>query len=135
MHLLAKFCFLNQYKSDKMFSEESVQFIDLKKENATVDYALALVEIAIEGGKLEGQTVIKVLHGYGSHGRGGVILIELRKQLERWKRSKFIKDYFGGDRWNIFDPLTMEILQKDKTIYGDEDMGRANPGITIIYIQ
>ena len=35
----------------------------------------------------------------------------------------------------MFDPTTLEILQKDKTIYGDEDLNKANPGITIIYLQ
>ena len=28
-----------------------------------------------------------------------------------------IKDYFGGDKWNMFDKTTFEILQNDKTIY------------------
>ena len=35
----------------------------------------------------------------------------------------------------MFDKTTMEILQKDKTIFGDEDLNKANPGITIIYVK
>ncbi len=112
-----------------------MKFIDLKKENCPVDYALAIIEMEIESAKLDGTVAIKVLHGYGSHGRGGAILIKLRKQLEVWKRNKFIKDYFGGDKWNLFNSVTMEILQKDKTIYRDCDINNANPGITIIYVQ
>lgn len=112
-----------------------LKLIDLKKENCSVDYALAVVEIEIECALREGTTAIKVLHGYGSHGRGGAILVELRKQLLIWKKSKFIKDYFGGDKWDMFDKTTMEILQKDKTIFGDEDLNKANPGITIIYVK
>ena len=112
-----------------------MRLIDLKQDSPIVDYALAVTEIELEAAKKEGLVAVKVLHGYGSHGRGGAILVELRRQLQRWKKQKFIKDYFGGDKWNMFDPITLEILQKDKTIYGDEDLNKANPGITIIYLQ
>lgn len=113
---------------------QELKIIDLKRENCSVDYALAIVELEVESAKREGICAVKVLHGYGSHGKGGAILVNLRKLLLQWKKSGFIRDYFGGDKWNMFDKTTLEILMKDKTIYGDEDMNRANPGITIIYI-
>ena len=112
-----------------------MRFIDLKKENCSVEYALAVCEIEIEKAKKEGLTAIKVLHGYGSHGKGGAILLNLRRLLNQWKKSGYIKDFFGGDKWNMFDKSSMEILLKDKSIYGDEDLNKSNPGITIIYIQ
>lgn len=112
-----------------------MRLIDLKKENCTVDYALTIVEIEVESAKREGLTAIKILHGYGSHGKGGAILLSLRHLLNQWKKNGFIKDFFGGDRWNMFDKVSMEILLKDKSIYGDDDLNKANPGITIIYIQ
>lgn len=111
-----------------------LKHINLKEGNPTVDYSLAVVEIAIENAKSEGVNCIKVLHGYGSHGRGGVILIELRKFLQSLKRKKVIRDYFGGDRWNYFDESVKNILSEDKSIECDEDLGRSNPGITIIWI-
>ena len=111
-----------------------MRFLNLKEPGSTVEYALALLEIEIEKAKFSGDKAIKVLHGYGSHGKGGSILIALKKQLRSWKRSGFIKDYFGGDRWNISDEKTINILQKDKTIYNDEDMNKSNPGISIIEI-
>lgn len=109
--------------------------VDLKKEHCTVDYAIAQVEIEIERCKFAGIKAIKVLHGYGSHGKGGVILIELRKILLYWKKQGIIKDFFGGDKWNLSNPLAIKILNEDKTIYNDEDFNKNNPGITIIYIE
>ena len=108
--------------------------LNLKEDGASVEYALAITEIEIESAKLEGEIAIKLLHGYGSHGRGGAILISLKKKLREWKKAGFIVDYFGGDCWNIFDKKTMKILEKDKTIYNDEDINKANPGITIVQI-
>ena len=111
-----------------------LEVIDLKKENSTVEYALAIVEIEIERAIFSGTKVIKVLHGYGSHGKGGAILLNLRKALSIWKRQGKIKDFFGGDRWNMSDHTALEILKSDKTIYNDEDFNKFNPGITIIVV-
>ena len=110
-----------------------MKFLNLR-EGYSVESAIATVEIEVEFTRKEGGGIIKILHGYGSHGKGGVICIELRKTLNRWKRSKFIKDFYSGDKWNIFDPEIIDILQKDKTIYGDPDLFNANPGITIIIV-
>ena len=111
-----------------------LRLIDLKDDIYSVDYALAIVEIEIEGAKKEGLTAVKVLHGYGSHGRGGAIMLALRRQLRIWKKEGFIKNYFGGDKWDLFDEDSKQILLKDKSIVGDSDLGIANPGITIIQI-
>ena len=111
-----------------------LEIIDLKKENSTVEYALAIVEIEIERASLAGTKVIKVLHGYGSHGKGGAIFLNLRKVLSIWKKQGKIKDFFGGDRWNMSDHTALEILNSDKTIYNDEDFNKFNPGITIIVV-
>jgi len=108
--------------------------LNLENEKFTVDHALKMIEIEIESAKKEGQVAIKVVHGYGSHGVGGAILLALRPCLVKWKRSGFISNYFFGDKWNLFDSDTQRILQKDKSIFGDRDFYTSNPGITIIEI-
>lgn len=112
-----------------------LKVLNLKENNPSVEIALADIEIEIERCKFDGCVAIKVLHGYGSHGKGGVILIELRKMLKKWKKNGVIKNYFAGDKWNIFDKDTMDVLQKDKSIFGDEDLNKANPGITLIIVK
>lgn len=56
-----------------------LKLVNLKDGEFNVELALATVEIEIEQAKKEGVVAIKVLHGYGSHGRGGIIAFELRK--------------------------------------------------------
>lgn len=106
--------------------------LNLESEGYTVEHAIAMVEIEIDHSRKEGAVALKIVHGYGSHGRGGAILIALRKKLVSWKRSGFVKNYFYGDKWNLFDKDTRRILEKDKSIFGDEDFYTNNPGITII---
>ena len=109
-----------------------LRLINLKDDVYNVEFAIATIELEIENAKREGLTAIKVLHGYGSHGRGGAIMLELRRILPFQKRQGFIADYFGGDKWSLFDKQSMEILNSDKSIYGDCDLDKGNPGITII---
>lgn len=111
-----------------------LKVVNLKEFSPTVDIALASVQIAMETAKREGVTAIKVLHGYGSHGRGGAILIELRKLLRQYKKQGQILDFFGGESWDMFNEKTLFVLNRDKSIV-DEDLGRANPGITIIVLK
>lgn len=111
-----------------------LRLIDLKDDVYNVDYAIKTVEIAIENAKKEGLVAIKVLHGYGSHGRGGAIMLELRRLLPFWKRQGFVVNFFGGDKWSLFNEESQEILNKDKTIVGDCDIDHNNPGITIIQV-
>lgn len=112
-----------------------LKVLNFKIDNPTVELALAMVEIEIERCAYDGAKGIKVLHGYGSHGQGGAILLELRKKLRLWKRAGEIKDFFAGDRWNMFDEKALELLKSDKSIYGDEDFNKSNPGITIIIVK
>lgn len=111
-----------------------LKFINLKEDNPSVDYALAVVELEIEKAFAGGVSVIKVLHGYGSHGRGGVILVALRARLRELKKQGKIRDFFGGDKWSYFTEPAKSILQLDKNIASDEDLGKANPGITLIVV-
>ena len=109
-----------------------LKLVNLKDGEYSVESAIATVELEIEQAKKEGIVALKVLHGYGSHGRGGVIMLHLRKVLLAWKRQGFVVDYFGGDKWSLFDEQSKEILNADKSIYGDCDIDHGNPGITII---
>lgn len=111
-----------------------LKFVNLKEGNPSVEYAMAVIEAEIHDAKNEGVTAIKVLHGYGSHGKGGTIFIELRKFLSNMKKQGKINDFFGGDDWNLFNDKARTLLNIDKSITGDQDLNNANAGITIIIV-
>lgn len=104
------------------------------KEIAHVDASIAIMEMEIENAKKDGTLLIKLIHGYGSHGQGGIILKSVREDLLYLKKRGIIKDYFNGDKWNLFEKKVINILSKDKSIVKDEDLNRNNPGITIVVV-
>ena len=105
------------------------------KDVANAEASVAIVDMEIEQAKQDGVSVLKFVHGYGSHGKGGVILKATRDELLLLKRRGKIKNFFNGDKWNIFESDVVRILNKDKTIVGDEDLNKNNPGITIVEIK
>ena len=62
----------------------------------TVDGAIRRITYNIKNAAAFGVSAIKIIHGYGSTGKGGAIRIEARKYLDRQKQRGQIKDYIGN---------------------------------------
>ncbi|MBO4412795.1 MAG: hypothetical protein J5779_02140 [Clostridia bacterium] len=92
------------------------------------------LDMEIEKAKQAKALAFKILHGYGSHGRGGKICINLRKCLLKLRNKGKIKDFFIGSEWAIENPKCFEFLKTCKFASLDEDIGKQNPGITIVVL-
>ena len=115
--------------------------INIKEDHPTVELALANLEIEIEVARFEGCKVLKVIHGYGSHGVGGAICLELRRYLRQLKNQNKIKDYLYGDEWDISNEKCFQVkesIEKIKKVcpdlLGDVELFYINSGVTIILL-
>ncbi len=108
--------------------------LNFESERPTVDEALAKLEIEIELCKKQGITVLKVIHGYGSSGKGGAIKKALKTWLVLKKRQKLFKDFVKGEEWNSLSAKAEEIKRICPDIIGDIELYHANAGITLIII-
>ena len=80
----------------------------------------------------QGVRVLKVIHGYGSSGAGGVLCVGIRKSLRlRVKEGKAVI-VIPGERFSSDAVDTRELLKKHPTLRRDPDLNRANPGVTIV---
>ena len=104
------------------------------KEVASVEACGPIIDLEIEQAKKEGVSVIKIIHGYGSHGVGGDMLKETRKHLTYLKRRKVIKKFFVGGQWSLFNVEVTDLLKRCKEFTGDIDLNSCNPGITVIEV-
>ena len=108
--------------------------VNIKYDMPTADQAVKRTTYAIENGRRLGAACVKIIHGYGSHGVGGKIRLEVRAYLERMKRQKRIADYIPGERFSIFDEATRAAFAKCDELRRDSDLERANNGVTIIVL-
>lgn len=80
------------------------------------------------------QSVLKVIHGYGSSGEGGDIRIAVQKRLREVADAGQIKDCIFGENWSKSDESTWRLVQEKPELKSDSDLGQRNRGITIVLL-
>src|SRR5213594_2572299 len=77
----------------------------------TLDDARRLVIGEIKRARREGVKVLKVIHGYGSSGKGGALCVGLRKSFGLRKKEGVIRDFIAGEEFSIFNENTLNLLE------------------------
>ena len=101
----------------------------------TLDEARRLVIEEIKRAKREGVKVLKVIHGYGSSGKGGALCVGLRKSFGLRKKEGVIKDFIAGEDFTIFDERVLNLLEAVPELRADPDLGATNEGVTIVWLR
>lgn len=111
-----------------------MQVANIEKFMPTVYQAEILVKNNLETFRRQGVKAFKIIHGYGSTGKGGALRTGLREYLTQLKRAKIIADFIPGENWSAFDETTRKVLDLDDEFRKDSDLGKMNSGVTIIVI-
>ena len=106
--------------------------VNVKFDMPTADVALRRVAANLENGRRWGCGSLKIIHGYGSTGRGGRIRTEVRRYLADRKARAQIRDFIPGESFTIFDEATRRALDRCPALRGDPDLERSNNGVTIV---
>src|SRR5208283_1689269 len=101
----------------------------------TLDDARRLVIAQIKQAKRDGARVLKVIHGYGSSGKGGTLCFGLRKSFGLRKKEGVIKDFIAGEDFSIFNETTLDLLEAVPELRGDPDLGAINEGASILWLK
>ncbi len=75
---------------------------------------------------------MKLIHGYGSSGKGGRIRVEARACLIRMKERRAADD--PGEEFTIFELRTPGRFQRCPGLRRDPDLERHNNGITVVVL-
>lgn len=76
--------------------------------------------------------VLKVVHGWGSGGRGGATRETVRNWL--FRRRGAVRAVIDGERFASLEPVTRELLL-EVDLSADPDLNRANPGISLVWVR
>jgi hypothetical protein len=113
-----------------------IKEINIKEDYPIVDVAIARIQEEIDLHKKYGEQVIKIIHGYGSHGVGGKIKQQLDLLLPSWKKKKYIFDYIKGESFTFstiqnknFDSDLKDLLLEDCYF------SSLNKGVTILILR
>ncbi len=78
------------------------------------------------------QSAIKVIHGYGSSGKGGAIKREVHILLRHKKQTGAIKEFVPGEDFSPFYEAARRAVDICPELCRDRDYSRQNGGITIV---
>jgi len=99
-----------------------------------VEEAVSRMNMGIQEMRVSGVKAVKLIHGYGSTGRGGKIRVGVRNELAAMKRKRLIKDYIPGEDFGPVDAASRKLAEQEKAVARDPDYGRMNHGITVVVL-
>ena len=108
--------------------------LNLKEDMPTVPVAMARLERELALANSSRIAVVKIIHGYGSTGRGGDIRVAVQKALVERAQSGAIQAVIFGEDWRISNETTWALIKKWPELKQDSDLGRENKGITIVVL-
>jgi hypothetical protein len=97
----------------------------------TIDEARQRLLGELRQAKESGVIAVKIIHGYGSTGKGGALRGALRKSLLRRKKEGLVTRVIFGERWNVFEEDARHAIERCPELRSDRDLNRSNEGITI----
>lgn len=111
-----------------------IKTVNLKDGLPGVEQARARLRSEIDAAQSQRLKLLKVIHGYGSHGVGGELRIALQSTLRRLTQSGEISDCIYGENWRKSDERSWELLKRIPELKNDSDLGRGNRGITLVLL-
>ena len=79
-----------------------------------------------------GAKLIRIIHGYGSSGRGGKIRDAVRRELGRKLARGEVTDVTPGENYSSTTNAGRDLLSRFKELNPTERSDSANPGLTIV---
>lgn len=109
-----------------------IKTVNLEEGMPTVEQAGLRMHHELHKARAEGCAAVKLIHGYGSSGVGGVLRVELQKTLRKAAAQGDIKAFIAGEDWRISDETTWALLKRFPEWKSDSDLGRGNMGISVV---
>jgi hypothetical protein len=111
-----------------------IRVINLEEGFPTRDQAYQKLDAALARARKDGVAALKVIHGYGSTGTGGVLRFAIRGFLRQRKEKGEIAAFVNGESWSSFDERSKTLFAKVPQLVLDSDVGRGNKGITLVLL-
>jgi hypothetical protein len=109
--------------------------INLKVDLPILDEARRRLLAEIRTARRQGLRVLKVIHGYGSTGKGGQLCVGLRRSLRLRTKEGVIRGFLPGEDFSIFNETTLALLEVAPVLRGDPDLNAVNPGVTLVWLR
>ncbi len=108
-----------------------LKVLNIEADMPTVEEARQGLLAEIKSAKQSGLFALKIIHGYGSTGKGGALRGALRSSLLRRKKEGLVTRVIFGEKFSVFEDDTRYAMERCPNLRSDRDLNRCNEGITI----
>jgi hypothetical protein len=105
----------------------------LKQGLPTVDKAMARLDRELNVAMANGAQIIRIIHGWGSSGKGGAIRDELRRRVAVLQRQGRIGNFVCGEDFSERSAAGRQLMSQLPQLHDDRS-NFGNPGITLVSI-
>lgn len=106
--------------------------LNLKSDLPDLETARRRLLAELEAARRGGTAVLKVIHGWGSGGTGGVLCAGIRKSLRLRVAEGRARAVVTGERFSADTNEGRDLVARHPALRRDPDFNRANPGITVV---
>lgn len=106
--------------------------LNLEAGKPDLDTARRRLLAELTAARKAGVKVLKVIHGWGSSGRGGKLAVGIRKSLRLRLKEGRIAGFVIGERFSSDTNEGRELARRHPSVRADRDWNRVNPGITVV---
>jgi hypothetical protein len=133
--LKCPFCETKTNQSEKKARRDFIhKTVNLEFGRPVVEVAIKRMNEAIEDAGRAGVSVLTLIHGYGSSGKGGIIRSECRKSLEYLKTQGVIQEMIIGEEYTKRSGICKGLLRRYPQLGSDRNLNSGNRGITVVVI-
>ena len=113
---------------------KAILSFNIKEDLPTSETAIKRVEDKISEARHKQAKALKIIHGYGSSGKGGVIKQDLHRFLHTLYNREKIQSWIPGEEFSADYSDTLEVLKYFPFLENDKDFRQCNKGITVIVL-
>jgi hypothetical protein len=114
---------------------EKFRTVDIKSDQPDLQTAHSRLLAVLHKAKADRVKVLKIIHGYGSSGKGGDIGYMVREYLEAQKYSPVYKYYVKGEEFSTGYSSGEKLVSEFHQMRDDSDWGNHNRGITLVVLR
>ncbi len=118
----------------KKAASNAIPVLNLEEGMPLVEEAVSRMNRGIQEMRVSRVKAVKLIHGYGSTGRGGRIRAGVRNELANMKRRNLIRDFIPGEDFGPTDAAARKLADQAPSVTRDPDYGRMNHGVTIVVL-
>lgn len=115
--------------------EAMIKVVNIKEHNPNNEYAVYLLDSEINDAKHTDINVLIVVHGYGSHGVGGLIKSSTMQYLKNARKQGVIVDFVPGELWCDTNDVKVQMCRLYPELILNNNLSFLNSGVSVVWVK